>query len=327
MNKYIVIFLILFFKIGLAQTCTGKFINPITDIAWQGIFPITFGSVLKVGNGLDTPNPGSPVCICPPTNTVPIPRVGLTLGFWEPARLIDVTKVPGCFVNLGGMKIDIGDLGRGHIQSKNSQRANETFHVHYYIYPLLIWLNILTDIICLDENDFDIAYVTELDPLWQDDELTFLINPEALIFGNPLAQAACSVDCVTTSANLPLDPLFWCAGCQGSLYPMNGRVSASNGGIGASLLVAERMIAKLHREAIAWGTWGGGAMCARLPQPIIQKSAYKFQLANPSSLTNGTFAVNPFGRSTVVYESGRELPITGENFGWMMFRKRNCCAF
>ena len=42
-------------------------------------------------------------------------------------------------------------------------------------------------------GDFDIAYLTELDPTWRDDELGFILN-QAILFGNLIAQAACAAD-------------------------------------------------------------------------------------------------------------------------------------
>src|SRR3546814_18112862 len=109
------------------------------------------------------------------------------------------------------------------------------------------------DFICLEKAAFDVAYMTELDPLWADDELSFIINPEAVLFGNPIAQAACAADCVLASAGFANDLLFWCGWCQGSIYPFSGSVAAHVGGVHASLLLTERMIAKLHREALLWG--------------------------------------------------------------------------
>ncbi|MDA4835001.1 TraU family protein, partial [Enterobacter hormaechei] len=47
---------------------------------------------------------------------------------------------------------------------------------------------------------FDVAYMTEIDPLWNDDVLTTLINPEVALFNNPIAVAACAADCVAASA-------------------------------------------------------------------------------------------------------------------------------
>jgi hypothetical protein len=34
-------------------------------------------------------------------------------------------------------------------------------------------------------GSIDILYITEIDPLWQDSELTAIINPEAVLFANP----------------------------------------------------------------------------------------------------------------------------------------------
>lgn len=44
-------------------SCEGRFVNPITDVCWRCIFPLSLGSV-QVGKGdqPDTPNPGSPNC-------------------------------------------------------------------------------------------------------------------------------------------------------------------------------------------------------------------------------------------------------------------------
>jgi conjugal transfer pilus assembly protein TraU len=46
--------------------------------------------------------------------------------------------------------------------------------------------------------------------------LGFLQNPEAFLFGNLIAQAACAADSLATLTGLPLDSLFWCAGAQGA---------------------------------------------------------------------------------------------------------------
>ena len=45
--------------------CTGKFVNPITDICWSCLFPISVGS-LKIwpSNRPDPDNPDLPVCLC-----------------------------------------------------------------------------------------------------------------------------------------------------------------------------------------------------------------------------------------------------------------------
>src|SRR5579871_5383676 len=87
------LFLIFFLVFPIQANCTGRFVNPITDICWSCLFPITIGGVSVSTSGEDTPNPQMPVCTCP----MPIPpyqRIGFPISFWEPARLVDVTRTP-----------------------------------------------------------------------------------------------------------------------------------------------------------------------------------------------------------------------------------------
>jgi conjugal transfer pilus assembly protein TraU len=64
--------------------CTGKFVNPITDICWSCLFPISIGGLeVWPSSRPDPDNPDLPVCLCDL-------RVGIAMGFWEPVRLADV---------------------------------------------------------------------------------------------------------------------------------------------------------------------------------------------------------------------------------------------
>ena len=308
-----------------AQSCTGRFVNPVADVCWECLFPISIGPI-RIGSAAgapDTPNPGSPICFC----GSPIPRIGLSIGVWEPARLIDASRTPWCFPNLGGMTIDAGlPVGRGRTGASGGDGAQgSTWHVHYYVYALLSWIGALIDLGCLEGGGLDIAWVSELDPAWRDDELSFLLNPEAALFADLPAQAACAADCAAASAGLPIDPLYWCAGCQGAMYPLTGNVGAHVGGVQASLLAAQRLVFRLHRTLLAWGTSGSAALCGRYPMPIMKKSQYRWQMTQPVPATSALTGCNPTGRSTVLWESLRELPVAGENFGYLLWRKRNCC--
>ena len=91
--------------------------------------------------------------------------------------------------------------------------------------------------------------------------------------------------------------------------------------------MVQRMIAKLHREMLLWGTSGQEGLCQKYPMPIIKKSQYKTQMTYPRPTTRGTMACNPLGRTEVIWGSGREFPYKGEDFGYLIWRKRNCCIF
>ena len=49
-----------------AATCTGKFPNPITDICWSCILPLSIGGarIGNFGDQEDIDNPSSPLCTC-----------------------------------------------------------------------------------------------------------------------------------------------------------------------------------------------------------------------------------------------------------------------
>ena len=306
--------------------CVGRFVNPISDICWSCIFPITIGGMKVSASGEDTPNPRRLICTC----SKPIPRIGIPISFWEPVRLVDVTRTPYCLVNMGGMQMmQRGVQGAGSVenahQSGNTSRMRDSFYqVHWYLYPVLFWLELLVDFVCMEKGDFDLAYLTELDPLWNDDETGFILNPEAVLFANPIAQAACAVDCGLASAGFGRDELFWCAGCQGGIYPFTGSIPAHVGGVQASLLALQKMTAKLHREGLLWGTVGAEAWCDRYPMPIIKKTQYKTQMIYPIPST-GSKQCHPLGRSEVLWGSAKEFPYQGEDFGYLVWRKRSCC--
>ena len=160
--------------------------------------------------------------------------------------------------------MDTGVVYRGDVNENTSDGTHNSFyHVHWYVYPIIYWLEVLADFICLDTLAIDLAYRTELDPLWNEDEKSAILNPEGGLFGNIAAQASCVADCAAATVNLPLDSLFWCNGCQGSLYPFSGTITDHMGGVQASLLVTGRFMAKLHREGLLWGTTGTQAFCEK----------------------------------------------------------------
>ena len=147
-------------------TCKGHFVNPITDVCWSCLLPISIGTPqagVEIGKGSspkkrDTRNPKSPVCICS-KGTPPIPIPGISIGFWEPVRLVDITRTPYCMVNLGGVMLgsDMRKVSSYNRSYGNRTAHNSFYHVHYYIYPLIYWLEQITDFGCLEKSTFYVA--------------------------------------------------------------------------------------------------------------------------------------------------------------------------
>jgi len=326
-KKFILIWFILISPYAHAA-CEGRFINPITDINWKSMFPLTIAGVkVSLGPLPDTTGGGGlPICFCPIT-VPPFIRVGVPTGFWEPTRLAEVVRTPMCFPSLGGASFSVGGITmpNGSRSIKSDSGKASFYNVHWMLNPMLAILNVIANAGCLTKGSFDVLYITEFDPMWSDDELSMIINPEAVLFGNSVAQAACAADCVAATAGLPLDPLFWCAGCQGSLYPFSGTVSDHVGGVMASILLTERFMAKMHREGLAVNSSDPASQCIPFPALIIKKSQYRIQMVRPIRQT--VIPALPFGRTDTIISSGKEFPIKGEDFVYQIWRKRQCCAF
>lgn len=311
---------------SMASVCKGQFINPL-NICWSCLFPLSIGKMKVKGGDLpdSNDNPSSPIGVCP--DSVLGFRVGLNIGFWEPSAVTDVTDTPYCLPNLGGLKLNLGnERGQGGRTSSQSTRHHAFYNVHWYKYPLLSWLNIITSIGCMQGGDFDIAYMTELDPSWDDSQMASVLNPEAFIFANLVAQSACALDAISTiKGGLPNDTLFWCAGSQGGMYPFSGHSSSSQSPIENAILFTERLDYKMHRLGLIEDSTPVGdnlsSVCSQHYFPILKKSRYRYEMVNPVVDGNHCY---PFGRTTIDWEKGHIRPNFPSQYGVLVWRKRNC---
>jgi len=312
--------------------CQGSSLNPMDDVCWDCIYPIKIGGETIVeGNSLNGEAPSSAdasVCECP-IPVAPYVRFGITASLWEPARMIETVKDPYCFPAIGGNAggNNSGGFLRGthsHVQGKGgeAQDASVFAQAHWWIMPFWSIMEALLDYECLEVAGVDVGYITEVDPYWQDDVMTAIFQPEALLFANPVAQLACMADAVA-SQYLPLSPLFWCMGSWGSAYPLTGHIN-DNDYVQGNAAVAGRLIYKLNRELVICdpGVW----YCFCVPTPIWVKHNYRIQIARPTK----DFMCHPLGRSGMVWEYLKNPPFAGAkgsegNFLWIITRKRDCC--
>ncbi len=235
---------------------------------------------------------------------------------------------------MGGMQIGQAKASKAGSYLKGYDEHFSThafYHVHYYRYPPIYLLELLTDFICLERISFDLAYISEYDPTWNDDKLSFILQPESILFGNPIAQGVCIADCVSATISFPRNELFWCAGCLGNMYPFGGTNSDHTNGVRTSNLLATRVIAKMHRLGLADETSCekaeiNGKICKKSKAFKIKKNQYKLQMLYPT-IPSGDFSCFPLGLSDSLYNSGKEYPQDGEDFGYLIWRKKNCCMF
>ncbi len=326
-----------------AAACSGRFANPVTDFCWSCLFPIRIGRATLIGADQDDEPAGSGgLCHCRQGASI---AVGLEVSFWEPIRRVDVTINPFCAVSLGGLSLaSVPWVPEGTVRWDPADGTQQSwYHVHWYTDPFLYWSELLLDHRCLERGEFDLAYLSELDPLWNDDELTLVLNPDVVLFANPVAVAACAADCAAATAGMPLSELFWCGGCMGPLYPLNGHIQAHVGAVQATSLALYRMAAKLHRELLARGSTGPAALCGTVLQPVMDKRQYKTQMLYPVRQTERTTerptglpgnggssplagqCCQPIGRAPLAWGAGKEVPFDSHNFAYMLYRKRDCC--
>ncbi|EAJ4838564.1 conjugal transfer protein TraU, partial [Campylobacter jejuni] len=83
------------------------------------------------------------------------------------------------------------------------------------------------------------------------------------------------------------------------------------------------MIYKLHRELILWESAGQLGLCGEYPMPIWRKSSYRLQILAPVPHPMGM----GIGQSGILWSFAKNYPVAGDNFTFMVFKKKECCAF
>ncbi len=309
-----------------AAECAGRIPNFVADVCWSCMLPLRVAGTRLAGRGqLDNDSSFKGFCVCRRDG-----GWGVNLGLWEPARIVEVTRTPLCLVTLGGVTAGkwAGATEPGaRTGAGGGTTSNAFYHVHWYESPLLHWLGLLLDFDCIERDGFDLAYMSEFDPAWQDDALAALLAPEQALTANLAGVAACAGDCAKVKAGgFPSDALWWCNGCLGNLLPLSGNVAAHVSGRHSAALLAARLAMRMHRVQAAFYTHGRRG-CSAWRSPRLHKDAYKMSMLLPRAQPKiGGRCCAPFGRDPDVVTPGAEWPVTGEDFSYLLFRKRDCCV-
>lgn len=319
-SSWILIIGISFFPSQIIAQCKpNDFIGVsiISKIDFDAMLPLRIANVPVATGHLPDPqgNLGSPICICPAPPPV-FERMGITVSFFEPSLLIEVVRDAYCFPAMG-FDMNITSLLKG-TEGDGRDRYRTFYQSHFFYYPVYEILEMFIDSMCFDSSSFDLAYLTEVDPLWNSDSLSAIISPEALLFANPVTQLVCVIDSISSQFDVSLDPLFWCKGSWGSAYPMTGNTGTNNY-VEDGASVAGSLIYKLHRQGMLWES----GICGFYPAPIWRKSTYRLQLVTPiaSPLATG------IGKDGKFWASTKNIPfVAADNFAYLVFRKRKCCA-
>lgn len=319
--------------------------NPVTDTCWQCLFPIKLGGIVITGPLGFSDTPSAPGILIPPVIcecNIPVPpwiRPGIAMSMWEPMYIIEVVRQPYSFPFLGLQIPPPTPSPFGSAQVANNGEGS-FYQVHAVSYPIFTLLNLFTDVLCLSQKSVNIDYLTELDPTWNDSMLATLLSPEAVLVSNQIGAIACIGSCLAETAALvpaPVDAgsgllvtdnLFWCGGCLGFNYPMDGQVGQSTSQIQDSSLLVSRMVARMHRVGLLWDTTlptSVNGLCQATPRPFTKLSQYKIQLIYPRPEPVG-LCCRFLGAPTPSYSSFQNFPVQGEDFGYLLWQKYECCA-
>lgn len=361
------------------SSCTGRFVNPVTDICWECIFPMFIGPlpmILNIGNqkgativddnkeldyGVPYIKSGKmPLGTCTCMDRAAIAPVGLMMSWYEPARFVDVTRSPFCMVGLGGVDLSDGLIdilpAPGYGDEDHPGEVFSSFYqTHWFMDPVMAILGII-DTACNvgTSKSLDLMFMSEVDPTWNDDSLSIIFSPEVVLFSSLPAQLACGVDCIgnslpnseplikvvwplpyfsnnpsatnPASSSNPAHYLFWCGGCQGSLYPLDGNNSDSAYAVQSSILSAEKLNGLVHRMGLEDMTTGTLGMCNNLfPDMFFNKFEWKYSMGFPVPQTAYPNCCNAMGETDSTWNSGASFPYTGEDFTYIMYHERDCC--
>lgn len=276
----------------------------MTDVCWSCFFPMYIAGVRTYGKSWKRPDGANDNAFCACDSNGLFKIYGTTIGFWAPSRLIEVVRKPWCFPALIGAEIGDGNtlsgsLGLGGDKTRTEGKANHFYNVHYYAFPLLEMLELTKQVSCSPDGfrSMDLISFSEAFPNWTDEELSALINPEALLFGNPVALAGQIADCTASSTPRlePMDSMFWAAGCWGMIYPLSGKTVQNDGGPEVWSLTATKYLYLLSRIGLVRRKMGSDALCEGKIMPVMVKSQYRMQQLWP--ISEASASVTPKGDS------------------------------
>lgn len=314
MFKKLVFFILIIFSLP-----THALINPISDVNWDCMFPMTMMG-LNISSGSDNigaqSGNSSVICTCAGEGSV---KTGVPISFWEPFAIVDTTyeswKIIPFDLDLGLAGPYMLDGARASGRRGKAVKSN----IHYMSFPVFKILDMFYDLPCLQNNqEFDLAMVSELLPFFQNDLLSLTSFPETLLLSNPATLLACLADATASAIGMPIDSLFYCLG-SGNLYPIAGTAIGDNV-VAANSENAARGVYFMGRTGLLLEYSPNG--CFSNYKTIWTKSRYRFHLWHPMRQA----ICAPFGFPELVWTAGLPADQLDNDMSYIIWRKVDCCT-
>lgn len=305
----------------------------LTNFCWDCIFPVRLnGLTIKGPNGSDSvPDDAlnSLLCSCP--DSAGVPEFGSPMAAWFPRFLIETVQKPYCSPTLMGQNLVAGTriaVG-GDVSSRKGKQGRPIsdsafLHFHSLSFPILEMLELMLTAECNPDQfvDMELQYISEVDPMWNDNLLSAILTPESALFTNPAAMLACTAECDALAASADALDFHWCAGCWGGTYPFTGHANHSGSRVKHSSLIATKALSSMHRRLLAFDTVGANEACEAKIAPSIIKSQYRFGMMYPSPEASSNHYI---GSSTLTWGENRQKASAGSNHVYVGYRYQDCC--
>ncbi|MCA6065390.1 TraU family protein [Thalassolituus marinus] len=339
MRKIIIFCAMIFLSpLSKAESCpdAGIFGSKLLKaFCWDCLFPMRInGQTLRADSGASGPIPDGAmnqlICSCP--DAAGVPEFGQPLSAWFPRFITETIQKPYCSPSLAGTTLANGTrVAVGGDVSSRKLKAGQMvsdaafLHFHTLSFPILEMLELVMESSCNPDKfvDMELQYISEPDPLWNDNLLSAMLTPESVLFTNPAAMAVCSYECNAVTADPNSLDYHWCAGCWGGVYPFTGHANHNGSRVKHSSLVMTKALAALHRRLLAFNTVGPDAACETKIAPSLIKKQYRFGMMYPSPEAKSVHAI---GESTLVWGESRQKAAAGSNHVYIGFRYQDCCV-
>lgn len=301
-------------------------VGPVVLANWNSLFPIYIAGVPVFGGHISKPHKmvTTPICMCPYRlgfGTVTLP--GIMVNWFTPQFVAEASEVPGCISFLGINPISAFTPLKQSGNHEGEEIKQNRRQVHLFENPMGQILEGLQDGLCsYGASDLATSYLTEPDPLWQNDQWSVLFAPESVLFANPVASLACAGDVVGANLGQPVDELFWCSGAK-NIYPLAGSDQITNDLDHVNALAVHRLMARQTRAGQLWRSIGPEAVCSPIPAPIMSKQQYRIDPIWP--LPPGFGSVATFGMHKFRWRTTGTYP-TQESGVFNIWKAVQCCA-
>jgi conjugal transfer pilus assembly protein TraU len=320
-----------------AHTFSG---NMTSDICWDCFYPISIGGSVQGDQSRIPIDHASSTCTCP-GRFFGEETEGPTLGMWQPTHVMELVREPYCSPIMdeklqssdtgsgGGSWASRlgtwGSIGTGSSGVNNNNQPEAYYNAHFFAFPVGLILDMFENAVCVSDAGYSATplYMSEIDPMWNDPELSIYTTLEAYLFNNPIALMACIEDGIQTSLYQPNPYLFWCAGTWGGLYPFTGFTTQQGSPPRDSSLTGARLLAHMGRLGLASRSYGDGAVCTDVPVPIFPKLQYRLQMLYPIAERQDNHWI---GETTWTWGEWRNIPAVGEDFVYLVWTYHECCG-